>query len=136
MAIMLYKMFEQQHPAEKELGYSEFLTMVDNKQIAGVVIQGEELFVTSVDNDRFRVYAPQDSELISTLRNKGVSIKAKPLDDTPWFVSVLVSWFPMILLIGFWIFFMRQMQSGGDKALSFGKSRAQMLSDQTEESHL
>ncbi len=132
MAVMLYKMFEQQHQTEKELGYSEFLAMVDNSQVAGVVIQGEELYVTSVGNERFRVYAPQDADLISTLRNKGVSIKAKPLDDTPWFVSVLVSWFPMILLIGVWIFFMRQMQSGGGKALSFGKSSARMLSDQTE----
>jgi cell division protease FtsH len=132
MAVMLYKMFEQQHQTEKELGYSEFLAMVDNSQVAGVVIKGDELFVTSVGNERFRVYAPQDSELIRTLRDKGVSIKAKPLDDTPWFVSVLVSWFPMILLIGVWIFFMRQMQSGGGKALSFGKSSARMLSDQTE----
>jgi cell division protease FtsH len=132
MAVMLYKMFEQQHQTEKELGYSDFLTMVENNQVSGVVIQGEQLFVTSIGNERFRVYAPQDGELIRTLRDKGVSIKAKPLDDTPWFVSVLVSWFPMILLIGVWIFFMRQMQSGGGKALSFGKSSARMLSDQTE----
>jgi len=130
--VMLYKMFEQQHQTEKELGYSEFLAMVDNNQVGGVVIKGDELFVTSLGNERFRVYAPQDGELIRTLRDKGVSIKAKPLDDTPWFVSVLVSWFPMILLIGVWIFFMRQMQSGGGKALSFGKSSARMLSDQTE----
>jgi cell division protease FtsH len=132
MAVMLYKMFEQQHQTEKELGYSEFLAMVDNNQISGVVIQGEQLFVTSIGNERFRVYAPQDSDLIGTLRNKKISITAKPLDDTPWFVSVLVSWFPMILLIGVWIFFMRQMQAGGGKALSFGKSSARMLSDKTE----
>ncbi len=132
MAVLLYKLFEQQHQPEKELGYSEFLAMVDANQVAGVVIQGEELFVTSIGNEKYRVYAPQDGELIRTLRDKGVSIKAKPLDDTPWFVSLLISWFPMILLIGVWIFFMRQMQSGGGKALSFGKSSARMLSDQSE----
>lgn len=132
MAIMVYKMFEQQHQTETELGYSEFLTMVENNQISGVVIQGDELFVTGANKDHYRVYTPKDNQLISTLRLKSVSIKAKPPEDTPWFISILVSWFPMILLIGVWIFFMRQMQSGGGKALSFGKSSARMLSDQSE----
>lgn len=133
MMVMLYNIFnQQQQHSETEIGYSEFLTMVERDQIAGVVIQGEELTITSQNNERYRTYAPEDDRLVSTLREKGVSIKAKPPQDTPWFISILVSWFPMILLIGVWIYFMRQMQSGGGKAMSFGKSSARMLSDQTE----
>jgi cell division protease FtsH len=70
--------------------------------------------------------------LIKILRQKGVVISAKPPSENPWYMSVLVSWFPMIVLIGVWIFFMRQMQAGGGKALSFGKSRARLMSDQSE----
>jgi cell division protease FtsH len=130
MMIMLYNLFNQQHMAETDISYSEFLYMVEADQITEVVIQGQELLVTDRDRSKFKVYAPQDSNLIDTLRGKGVAIKAKPEAESPWYMSVLVSWFPMIVLIGVWIFFMRQMQSGGGKALSFGKSRARLLSDQ------
>jgi cell division protease FtsH len=132
MVIMLYNIFNQQQQGETELGYSEFLTMVERDQVSAVVIQGDELVVTGQNNERFRVYTPKDDGLVSMLRTKDVAIKAKPPQDTPWFISILVSWFPMILLIGVWIYFMRQMQSGGGKAMSFGKSSARMLSDQTE----
>ncbi|MCK5783881.1 MAG: ATP-dependent zinc metalloprotease FtsH [Desulfobacterales bacterium] len=132
MMIMLYNIFNQQHQSEAEIGYSEFLAMVESEKISKVVIQGETLLVTNQGGVRYRVFAPQDSEMIRILRNKGVSFEAKPEQQTPWFISILVSWFPMVLLIGVWIFFMRQMQGGGGKALSFGKSSARMLSDQTE----
>jgi len=132
MVVMLYNIFNQQHPKEIEKSYSDFLTMVENEQVKNVDIHGNELVVIDQNNNLFRVYAPQDNELIGTLRTKGVSINVKPEPETPWFISVLVSWFPMVLLIGVWIFFMRQMQSGGGKALSFGKSSARMLSDQTD----
>ena len=78
-----------------------------------------------------RRIAPNDSELITTLRKSGVNIQAKPQEETPWYITILVSWFPMLLLIGVWIFFMRQMQVGGGKAMSFGKSRARLM-DQEE----
>ena len=129
---MLYNLFNQQHVAETNLSYSEFITMVDGEKVSEVVIQGQELFVTDVNKARFRVYAPPDADLIKILRGKGVSIKAKPPAESPWYMSVLVSWLPMIVLIGVWIFFMRQMQSGGGKAMSFGKSRAKLMSDQSE----
>ncbi len=132
MMIMLYNIFSQQQYSETEIGYSEFLNMVERDQVANVVIQGEELTVTRENGEQYRAYAPKDDELVSMLRDKGVAIEAKPPQDTPWFISILVSWFPMILLIGVWIYFMRQMQSGGGKALSFGKSSARMLSDQME----
>jgi cell division protease FtsH len=130
MMIMLYNLFNQQHLAETDISYSEFLYLVETDQISEVVIQGQELLVTDRDRSKFKVYAPQDPNLIDTLRTRGVAIKAKPEAESPWYMSVLVSWFPMIVLIGVWIFFMRQMQSGGGKALSFGKSRARLLSDQ------
>ncbi|MBW2574043.1 MAG: ATP-dependent zinc metalloprotease FtsH [Deltaproteobacteria bacterium] len=131
MMIMLYNLFNQQHIAETNISYTEFLSMVDKGSIPDVVIQGHELFVTDANHNRFKVYAPQDTDLVKILRQKGVTINAKPETDSPWYMNVLVSWFPMIVLIGVWIFFMRQMQSGGGKAMSFGKSRARLQSDQT-----
>ncbi len=130
MMIMLYNLFNQQHLSETTIGYSEFLNLVENEQVAEVLIQGQELIVKDTNRNRYKVFAPQDNDLIGTLRRKGVAISAKPPAESPWYMSVLVSWFPMIVLIGVWIFFMRQMQSGGGKAMSFGKSRARLLSDQ------
>jgi cell division protease FtsH len=72
---------------------------------------------------------PRDTDVIKKLTEKGVEIQAKPEEETPWYMSILISWFPMLLLIGIWIFFMRQMQVGGGKAMSFGKSRARLLSE-------
>ena len=131
MMIMLYNLFNQQQMPETSISYTEFLSMVENEQIAEVTIQGQELLVTDSNRNRFKIFAPQDSDMIKTLRAKGVSITAKPPTQSPWYMSVLVSWFPMIVLIGVWIFFMRQMQSGGGKAMSFGKSRARLQTDQS-----
>jgi cell division protease FtsH len=131
MMIMLYNLFNQQQLSEAKISYSEFLSMVDGERISEVVMQGQELFVTDVNRNRFKVYIPQDADLIRILRDKGVAISAEPPAESPWYMSILVSWFPMIVLIGVWIFFMRQMQAGGGKALSFGKSRARLVSDQS-----
>jgi cell division protease FtsH len=129
MMIMLYNLFNHQQMSETSIGYTEFLSLVDEGRVAEVVIQGQELNVTDTNRNRFKVYAPQDADLINILRKKKVAIQAKPPAENPWYMSVLVSWFPMLVLIGVWIFFMRQMQSGGGKALSFGKSRARLMSD-------
>jgi cell division protease FtsH len=131
MMVMLYKMFNAQNVTDTSPGYSEFLAMVDEGRIEDVVIQGQELSVTDTSRRNFKVYAPQDSDLIRTLRDKNVRIKAKPPADSPWY-NILISWFPMLILIGVWIFFMRQMQAGGGKALSFGKSRARLMSESQE----
>jgi cell division protease FtsH len=131
MMIMLYKVFSTQNMAETAPSYSDFLTMVDKNQVEGVTIQGQQLTFTDNNKKSYTIYTPNDTDLIKTLRNKGVSIKAKPPADAPWY-NVLISWFPMLILIGVWIFFMRQMQSGGGKAMSFGKSRARLLSDTQE----
>ena len=131
MFVMLYQIFSEQQMAQTEVTYSELMAMVEDERVEEIVIQGQELQVKDVQGDRFKVYAPQDSELIPTLRRKGIRIGAKPPPENPWYMSVLMSWLPMIVLIGVWIFFMRQMQSGGGKAMSFGKSRARLLSDQS-----
>ncbi|MFP4032265.1 MAG: ATP-dependent zinc metalloprotease FtsH, partial [Desulfococcaceae bacterium] len=132
MMIMLYNLFNQQNVTETSLGYSEFLRMVDNGEVEEVIIQGQEITARDATRTSFKVYAPQDNDLIRRLEEKNVAIKAKPPAENPWYMSVLISWFPMIVLIGVWIFFMRQMQSGGGKAMSFGKSRARLMSDQSE----
>jgi cell division protease FtsH len=131
MMVMLYNLFNQQQMTETNISYTEFLSMVDDERVSEVVIQGQQLFVTDTNHNRFKIYAPQDNDLIKILRDKGVHINAKPESDSPWYMSILISWFPMIVLIGVWIFFMRQMQSGGGKAMSFGKSRARLQSDQS-----
>ena len=132
MMIMLYNLFNQQNVVETSIGYSEFLQMVDNGEVEEVIIQGQEITARDTTRTSFKVYAPQDNDLIRRLEQKKVAIKAKPPAENPWYMSVLISWFPMIVLIGVWIFFMRQMQSGGGKAMSFGKSRARLSTDQSE----
>jgi len=132
MMIMLYNLFNQQHLAETNINYTDFLSMVEDERVAEVVIQGQEIYIQDINRNHYKTYSPQDTDMIPMLRKKGVSIKAKPPNESPWYMTILVSWFPMLILIGVWIFFMRQMQSGGGKALSFGKSRARLMSDQHE----
>lgn len=134
MMVMLYNIFNQQTGTYQEIGYSEFLAMVQDQRVDSVLIQGQELFITDVNNNKHKSYAPDDAQLIEMLRKNGVKIKAKPPAETSWFMSVLISWLPMIVLIGVWVFFMRQMQGGGGggKALSFGKSKARLMDDQGE----
>jgi cell division protease FtsH len=129
--ILLFNLFNQSRIQDREISYTEFMGQVEKGLVAGVVIQGQEISGTDVNGLRFTSFAPQDADLIKILRSYGVSIKAKPPAESPWYMTVLVSWFPMILLIAVWVFFMRQMQGGGGKALSFGKSRATLLSDQS-----
>jgi len=134
MMIMLYNIFNQQQVGLVEVGYSEFLGMVEDGRIQTVVIQGQDLYLTDKSGAKYKSFAPEDGDLISFLRSKEVTIQAKPPSENSWFMSILVSWLPMIVLIGVWIFFMRQMQggAGGGKAMSFGKSRARLIDDKKE----
>jgi cell division protease FtsH len=131
MVIMLFNIFKKEERGSTGLSYSDFLTMVERGSVRQVTIQGENISGMSVQGQQFRTYAPKDPELIRLLRSKEVTITAKPEEDSNWF-QVLLSWVPMLLLIGVWIFFMRQMQVGGGKALSFGKSRARLMTDSQE----
>jgi cell division protease FtsH len=127
MVMMLFQLFKQKDSSGISIGYSDFLSMVESGNVLEVTIQGNNLVGMSSQGP-FSTFAPDDPEMISLLRSKGVKIIAKPEEDSSWF-QVFLSWIPMLLLIGVWIFFMRQMQAGGGKALSFGKSRARLMSD-------
>ncbi|MBW1740490.1 MAG: ATP-dependent zinc metalloprotease FtsH [Deltaproteobacteria bacterium] len=131
MMILLFNLFNQSRLQDSEITYTEFIAQVEKGNVAGVVVQGQDISGTQVDGTRFKTFAPQDPDLIKILRSRGVAIKAKPPAESPWYMNLLVSWFPMLLLVGVWIFFMRQMQAGGGKALSFGKSKARLLSEQS-----
>ena len=129
MMILLFQIFKKETRQTGQLSYSEFLSMVERGDVSQVTIQGDKISGVADHGRSFRTYAPKDLELIKILRNKGIEITARPDDASPWYMTILVSWFPMLLLIGVWIFFMRQMQVGGGKALSFGKSRARLATD-------
>jgi cell division protease FtsH len=130
MMVMLFQIFKQPDRSSASVGYSDFLSMVESGSVSNVTIQGDNISGMSAQGP-FKTYAPKDSEMIGLLRSKGVKISVKPQEDSSWF-QVLLSWVPMLLLIGVWIFFMRQMQAGGGKALSFGKSRARLMTDSQE----
>jgi len=129
--ILLYHLFNQPRTGREEIIFSDFIEQVDKGQVAEVTIQGENVYGSLVNGKTFKTYAPKESGLVPKLQQKGVKIAAKPSEESPWYMTVLVSWFPTLLLIGVWIFFMRQMQAGGGKAMSFGKSRARLMSDKT-----
>jgi cell division protease FtsH len=129
IVVLLFNVWNHPRTTQREITFSQFVDAVESGQVAQVTIQGQNIIGRYSDGIEFRTYAPNDPQLIPMLREKGVSIAARPEEDNPWYMTVLISWFPMILLIGVWIFFMRQMQAGGGKALSFGKSRAKLLTD-------
>ena len=113
----------------QELAFSDFVGEVQDNQVREVTIQGEQITGHFNDGRQFQTYAPDDPDLVSVLLENGVRITAEPADSGSPLLGLLLSWFPMLLLIGVWIFFMRQMQSGGGKAMGFGKSRARLLTE-------
>ncbi|MFZ3034524.1 MAG: ATP-dependent zinc metalloprotease FtsH [Parvibaculum sp.] len=132
LVVALYSLFQNPTPqtSSSEINFSQLLTQVDNGSVRDVTIAGDTITGHYSDGRAFRTYAPSDPSLVNRLYDKGVSISAKPSDEgVPSFLGVLVSWFPMLLLIGVWIFFMRQMQGGGGKAMGFGKSKAKLLTE-------
>ena len=135
LVFLLFNMFQGNAPRSPHtnLAFSDFIIAVEAGDVRKVEIQGQEIRGQYRDGRQFQTYAPDDPTLVATLRNKGVQISAVPDDDnSPTLFSILISWFPMLLLIGVWIFFMRQMQSGGGKAMGFGKSRARLLTEKTD----
>jgi cell division protease FtsH len=132
LLIALFNLFQGpvQRSNSDEINYSEFLTKANEGGIRDVTISGRKI-TGHFSNDRaFQTYAPDDPKLVERLASKNVSIKARPLDDEGHTLfSILISWFPMLLLIAVWIFFMRQMQSGSGRAMGFGKSKAKLLTE-------
>ncbi len=127
--LVIFSVFSKQHGREPEVVFSEFMGSVERGEVQEVVIQGQNIQGKYKSGERFRSFAPNDPDLVKTLRDRKVKIAAKPEDESPWYMVLLLNWFPMLLLIGVWIFFMRQMQVGGGKAMSFGKSRAKLLTE-------
>ena len=126
----LFNIFNKPLTTQTEIVFSDFVDKVETGQISEVVIQGDQIRGTYADGLTFQTYAPpKDPDMIKILRDKGVRIVVEPPEQTSWYMNILISWFPMLLLLGIWIFFMRQMQSGGGKALSFGKSKARLMTD-------
>jgi cell division protease FtsH len=130
--ILLFNLFSKPHPKISEKNYSEFISAVEANQVLEVEARGRNIIWKDAQGKSFKTYAPEDPEMIKLLREKRVVINAKREDESPLWQNILISWFPMILLVGIWIFFMRQVQIGGGKALSFGKSKAKVL---TKEHH-
>ncbi|WP_391347744.1 ATP-dependent zinc metalloprotease FtsH [Azospirillum sp. A23] len=132
LLVALFNLFQSSSTRSPQttVPFSELLAEVDRGQVADVTIKGNQVSGHFSDGRSFSTYVPPEAGLVERLTNKNVRINAVPDDsNVPSLFSVLLSWFPMLLLIGVWIFFMRQMQSGGGKAMGFGKSRARLLTE-------
>src|SRR3954462_11762026 len=128
----VFNQFNTRQSAQAPMEYSQFLEEVKAGRIAKVTIEGRQLKATTAEGKRVTSYSPGDIWLVSDLLKYGVKVEAKPEEEPSLLMNIFVSWFPMLLLIGVWIFFMRQMQGGGrGGAFSFGKSRARMMDEST-----
>jgi len=127
--ILLYYLSQQGAPTSKEMVFSDFLNKIEAGDVIDVVIKEKQITGTLKDGAQFNTYVVDYPNLVTDLRTKNVKITVKPPDDTPWYIAFLFSWGPIILLVAVWIFFMRQTQMGGNKALSFGKSKAKLLTE-------
>ncbi len=129
--ILLFNLFSvPTHAPEEEVIFSDFMAKLDKGKFEKVIIKGNHISGILKDQTRIRTYSVDYPDLVNVLRSKAVQIEVKPPDENPWYITFLVTWGPFILFLGLWFFLMRQMQVGGNKALSFGKSRARMLTEE------
>ena len=134
LLVALFNLFQgsASRTGQTAMPFSDFLGEVRSGNVRDVVIKGNAIEGHFADGRTFETYAPNDPKLVDRLSEQGVRIAAQPADEgSPSLLGILISWFPILLLIGVWIFFMRQMQSGGGKAMGFGKSRARLLTEKT-----
>jgi cell division protease FtsH len=135
IALVMMAVFNQlgdRRSAQTQVEYSQFIDEVKGGRVAKVIIEGQVIRGVRTDQTPFTTYAPSDPWLVSDLLKSGVKVEAKPQEEPSFLMSLFVSWFPMLLLVGVWVFFMRQMQGGGrGGAFSFGKSRARLLDEST-----
>ncbi len=135
LAIMLFNLFQQSGQSAKAadvLSYSDFRTAVDQGNVSEVTIAGNRVTGQLRSGTKFTTYAPEDPSAVNVLLGKGVKVNAKPPEDeTPWMMLLLYNSLPFILMIGVWMFVMRQMQSGGGRAMGFGKSKAKLLTERS-----
>jgi len=128
--LLVWQLYNQPKTGTKDIIYSEMTAFLDKGEISEVTIQGDNITGKLTNGNVFKTFAPKDDKMVAQFREKGVKITAKPNEESPW-LTILISWAPMILLIGIWIFFMRQMQAGGGKAMAFGKSKARLITDKS-----
>src|SRR5437773_6722036 len=128
IVIVLFNVFQASQPSRDKMVFSDFLKRVEAGEVKEVLIRGESVSDKLADSNSCRTFTAEYPDLIKALKDKGVKIAVEPEDNNPWYAYVL-QWVPMLLFIGVWIFFMRQMQGGGAKALSFGKARARLISE-------
>ncbi|MBS1127333.1 MAG: metalloprotease FtsH [Nitrospirae bacterium] len=131
MVILLFNLLNAPQKTQEDIIFSEFMTKLDADQIDEVTIKENSITGRFKDGTKFKSYSPEYPQLISTLRSKSVKITVKPPDQNPWYINFFFTWGPIIFIAVIWIFFMRQMQSGGNKALSFGKSKARLISEKS-----
>ena len=127
--ILLFNLFNVPPKTEKEMIFSDFISKVESGDVDEVTIKENHITGRLKDGAKFRTYAVEYPGLVSDLRSKKVKITARPPDQNPWYISFFFSWGPIIFLVLVWIVFMRQMQMGGNKAMSFGKAKAKLVSD-------
>lgn len=125
--VMLYQLFNQTKTKTTKYAYSDFIHILDSGKVKEVKIQGQNIEGKLTDNVTFETFIPDDPKLVDRLLTKNVKVSVENKSSDPWYMSVLISWIPMLLLIGIWILFMRQMQTGGNKAMSFGRSKARLM---------
>ncbi len=128
MVVLLFNIFQGQQTRDEELSYSQLVAAIDAGRVDDVTVQGDSIQGTLDGTQRFRSYGPKDDAIERFLTSQ-TAVTVKPEANDPWYVILLVQWFPMLLLVGVWIFFMRQMQMGGGKAMAFGKSKAKLLNE-------
>ena len=128
IVILLFQLFQQNQSPRGEIVFSDFLKKVETGEVREVTLKGNNVSGRMSDGSSFRTFTADYPDLVKSLKDKGVKIDVKPPDTNSW-LAIVLQWVPMLLFIGVWIFFMRQMQGGGAKALSFGKARARLISE-------
>ena len=129
--ILLFNLFSvTPQVQEEEVIFSEFMAKLDNGEVTKVTIKANHISAILKNETRIKAYLAEYPDLVKVLRERNVQIEVKPPDESPWYITFLVTWGPFVLFLGLWFFLMRQMQIGGNKALSFGKSRARMLTEE------
>jgi cell division protease FtsH len=131
LMILLFDLLSTPKQLHKEITFSDFISKIESDQVVEVTIKENELMGVLKDGTSFKTFVEKYPEFINELRTKNVKIIVKPPAESPWYVNFFFSWGPIIFLALIWIFFMRQMQMGGNRALSFGKAKVRLVSDKT-----
>jgi len=131
MMILLFNLLGTPQKSDQEIIFSEFMTKLEAGQVEDVMIKGDVITGQMKDGKKFKTFAADFPDLVTTLRTQNVKITVKPEDQNPWYWNLFFSWGPILFLVAIWIFFMRQMQTGGNKALSFGKAKAKLISEKS-----